>query len=70
MLLTFEKNSSAYALGSVSGEAYFTTTDEKLKKNRGCFFPVQAMLPRCFASVQAMLPRGFLFHQFITIIIY
>ena len=59
MLLTFKKNSSAYALGGVSGEAYFTSTDEQLQKNRGCFFPVQAMLPRDFP-----------FHQFIIINIY
>jgi len=67
MLLTFEKNSSAYALGGVSGKAYISTTDEQLQKNRGCFFPVQAMLPRGFASVPAMLPRDFPFHQFIII---
>jgi len=51
MLFTFE--SSAHALGDVSGVASFITADEQLKENRGfCFL------------VQAMLPEGFPFHQF------
>ena len=29
-----------YAIGDVSGLAYFNTIDENLQYNRGCYFPV------------------------------
>ena len=38
------KQSSAHVLGGVSGVASLITTDEQLHYNRGCCFPMQAML--------------------------
>ena len=48
------KWSSAHALGSVNGVAYFIVTDEQLQQNHGCYFPMHAMLH-----------GGFPFHQLI-----
>jgi len=54
MLFTFENKSSAHALGGVSVVVFFIATDEQLQYSRGCYFPMQAMLP-----------DGFPFHQLI-----
>jgi len=51
MLFTFENNRFAHALGGVSGVASFITTDEQLRLNRGCYFPMQAMLYLFFKIV-------------------
>jgi len=45
-MFTFENR--AHALGGVSGVASFITTDKQLQQNRGCYFPMQALLHEGF----------------------
>ena len=45
MLFTLKKSS---AVGDLSGVESFIITDEQLQLNRGCYFPMQAMLPGGF----------------------
>jgi len=48
----------AHAQGGVSGVASFITTDEQLQQSRGCYFPMQVMLPEGFPFSQFISPMG------------
>ena len=47
MLFTFEIEFCSCAR-DVSGVASFITSDEQLRQNRGCYLPMQTMLPEGF----------------------
>jgi len=45
MLFTFDKQSSAHALGGLSGMALFITIKNSFNKTEAAIFPMQALLP-------------------------